>query len=64
MCQSGKADLGTQHSHLKITGLIEVTDSDWGFYTGGSAGQALAFFFLVLIREFHINRFGLPEFKP
>jgi hypothetical protein len=33
-----KGALGTQNSHLKRTGLLEVTDTDWGFYGGGSAG--------------------------
>jgi hypothetical protein len=33
-----KGALGTQNSHLKRTGQLEVTDTDWGFYGGGSAG--------------------------
>jgi len=33
-----KGALGTQNSHLKRTGTIEITDSDWGFYGGGSVG--------------------------
>lgn len=33
-----KGALGTQNSHLKRTSIVEVTDSDWGFYGGGSAG--------------------------
>jgi hypothetical protein len=33
-----KGALGTQNSHLKRTGLLEINDSDWGFYGGGSAG--------------------------
>jgi hypothetical protein len=45
-----KAALGTQNSHLKRTGLIEVTDSDWGFYTGGSAGVTIS-----LSEKFFIN---------
>ena len=33
-----KGAIGTQNSHLKRTGYLEITDSDWGFYGGGSAG--------------------------
>jgi hypothetical protein len=33
-----KGALGTQNSHLKRTGIIEISDNDWGFYGGGSAG--------------------------
>lgn len=33
-----KGALGMQNSHLKRTGLTEISDSDWGFYGGGSAG--------------------------
>lgn len=33
-----KGALGTQRSHLKRTGLFEISESDWGFYGGGSAG--------------------------
>ena len=33
-----KGALGTQRSHLKRTGLFEISDTDWGFYGGGSAG--------------------------
>ena len=33
-----KGALGTQNSHLKRTGMVEITDTDWGFYGGGSAG--------------------------
>jgi hypothetical protein len=33
-----KGALGTQNSHLKRAGQLEFTDTDWGFYGGGSAG--------------------------
>jgi hypothetical protein len=33
-----KGAIGTQNSHLKRTALLEISDSDWGFYGGGSAG--------------------------
>jgi hypothetical protein len=33
-----KGALGTQNTHFKRTGFIEVSDTDWGFYGGGSAG--------------------------
>jgi hypothetical protein len=33
-----KGAIGTQNSHLKRTGLLEISDTDWGFYGGGSAG--------------------------
>jgi hypothetical protein len=33
-----KGALGTQSSHLKRTGVLELTDTDWGFYGGGAAG--------------------------
>jgi hypothetical protein len=33
-----KGAIGTQNSQFKRTGYIEVTDHDWGFYGGGSAG--------------------------
>lgn len=34
-----KGAIGTQTSHVKATlSNFEVTDSDWGFYGGGSAG--------------------------
>ena len=33
-----KGAIGTQNSHLKRTGILEVTSTDWGFYGGGAAG--------------------------
>jgi hypothetical protein len=34
-----KGALGTQNTRFKVTtSLLEVTDNDWGFYGGGSAG--------------------------
>jgi hypothetical protein len=33
-----KGALGTQNTHIKRTAVLEITDNDWGFYGGGSAG--------------------------
>lgn len=33
-----KGAIGSQNSHLQRAGLLEIEDSDWGFYGGGSAG--------------------------
>lgn len=44
-----KGAIGTQNSHLKRTGLIELTDTDWGFYGGGSAGIKISLSEMVFL---------------
>jgi hypothetical protein len=44
-----KGALGTQNSHFKRTGLVEITDNDWGFYGGGSAGINLSLSEMVFL---------------
>jgi hypothetical protein len=33
-----KGAIGSQNSHFKRTGALELTSQDWGFYGGGAAG--------------------------